>query len=537
VDTIETTTASSSSATRQIARAAGTVMIAFIISNLIGLVRGILIYRAFGTSSALDSFTAANRVTEVIYNLMAGGALGSAFIPTFTGFLARNDRAGANRLASSVANILLVALSLVCVVAAIFAPQLVRYGLFVLDPTVNPGQQELTVTLLRILLPSVAIFGLSGLAMGILNANQTFLVPAVAPAMYSIGMILGVLVFPSSMGIFRLAWGALLGSLLHLLVQLPALFKHQFHYSFTFGWKVPAVREVIRLFGPRVFGVAVVQLNFIVNTIVALSQPEGSASAIALAFSLMLMPEMAIAQSIAIASLPTFSAQVALGKLDDMRSSLASSLRGVLLLAFPAAVGLILMREPLIRFLYENGTNFTAHSTELVSWALLWYAAGLIGHSVVEITSRAFYALHDTRTPVTIGVVAMGLNVGFSFLFSYLFTLMGWFPHGGLALANSLATALEMAGLLYMMRRKLNGLEGGHLWQAVWQAGLAALVMGVSVWGWLQVSPSRPWLVALGGVAVGTAVYALMMFLLRVKELNQLLPMAKSLLRRLKPGS
>jgi putative peptidoglycan lipid II flippase len=195
------------------------------------------------------------------------------------------------------------------------------------------------------------------------------------------------------------------------------------------------------------------------------------------------------------------------------------------------------MREPLIRFLYENGTNFTAHSTELVSWALLWYAAGLIGHSVVEITSRAFYALHDTRTPVTIGVVAMGLNVGFSFLFSYLFTLMGWFPHGGLALANSLATALEMAGLLYMMRRKLNGLEGGHLWQAVWQAGLAALVMGVSVWGWLQVSPSRPWLVALGGVAVGTAVYALMMFLLRVKELNQLLPMAKSLLRRLKPGS
>ena len=161
---------------------------------------------------------------------------------------------------------------------------------------------------------------------------------------------------------------------------------------------------MIVLMGPRMLGVAVVQINFIVNTIIALSLPEGSVSAITLAFTVMLMPQAAIAQSVAIAAMPTFSAQVALGKLDELRASLAGSLRGVLLLAIPASLGLILLREPLIRLLYQNDTYFTAHSTQLVAWALLWYAAGLVGHSLLEVIVRAFYALHDTRTPVSVTV-------------------------------------------------------------------------------------------------------------------------------------
>jgi putative peptidoglycan lipid II flippase len=205
------------------------------------------------------------------------------------------------------------------------------------------------------------------------------------------------------------------------------------------------VREVFRLFLPRIFGVAIVQLNFIVNTIIALSLVDGSVSAITLGFTLMLMPEMVIAQSIAIASLPSFSTQVELGKLDDMRVSPAATLRGVLLLAIPATLGLILLREPLIRFLFQNGSVFTSQSTQMGAWALLWYSAGLVGHSVVEIISRAFYALHDTRTPVIVGATAMGINLGFSFLFSWIFGKIGWLPLGGLALANSLATFLDHA--------------------------------------------------------------------------------------------
>jgi putative peptidoglycan lipid II flippase len=518
---------------RQIARAAGTVMIAFIISNLIGLVRGIVIYRTFGTSAQLDSFNAANRVTEMLYNLMAGGALGSAFIPTFTGFLTRQDGKGAWRLASSVINLLIIILMVVCAIAFIFAPQIVQHGLYVLDPTASTGQLELTTTLLRILLPSIIIFGLSGLVMGMLNSHQIFAVPALAPSMYSIGMILGITVFPAEWGIFRLAWGTLLGSALHLAVQIPSLIRVKFQYHPMLGWRIPEVRRVFRLFLPRIFGVAVVQLNFIVNTIIALSLPIGSASSITLAFSLMLMPQMAIAQSIAIASLPSFSAQVELGKLDEMRASLAATLRGVLLLSIPASLGLILLRTPLIRLLYEDGTIFTSLSTNMVSWALLWYAAGLVGHSVVEIISRAFYALHDTKTPVFVGAAAMALNLGFSFLFSWIFQQLGWMPHGGLALANALATALEMVTLLIIMRRRLHGIEGRSLLDMLGRCLLAVGVMACTLWAWMTVMTvrSNTWM-TLGGVLIGIVTYGVMVVLLRVPEVMHAFRSGLAFLRR-----
>lgn len=498
-------------------------MAAFILSNLVGLIRGILIYRAFGTGAELDSFNAANRVTEVLYNLMAGGALGSAFIPVFTGFLTRKDTSHAWKLASGVINLLVSALALVCVLAILLAPQIVKHGLFILNPGASLGQLDLTTQLLRILLPTILIFGVSGLLMGILNSFQRFWIPAITPAMYSLGMIIGVTVFPSAWGVQRLAWGALLGSLLHLLIQIPSIIQQKFKYEPRYFWNLPEVREVIRLFIPRIFGVAVVQLNFIVNTIIALSQPEGSASALTLAFSLMLMPQMAIAQSIAIASLPTFSAQVAEKKFAEMRSSLAGTLRSVLLLAIPASLGMILLRQPLIRLLYENGVAFDNRSTSMVSWALLFYAAGLVGHSVVEIVSRAFYALHDTRTPVMVGAAAMSLNLAFSFGFSALFSRLGLMPHGGLALANSLATFLEMLVLLLVMRRKLDGLEGRSILEAIIKAVVAAIAMAAILLVWLWIAQGfADWMVLTGGLLLGLITYALIIYFLRVDEFKRL---------------
>ena len=304
---------------------------------------------------------------------MAGGALGSAFIPTFTGLLTQNSRPLAWKLASAIANLLLIVLTLVAGLAAVFAPQIVRDGLFYLAPDLPAGQEALTVLLLRMLLPTVVIFGLSGLVMGILNAHQRFWLPAIAPAMYSLGQIGGVLLLPPEWGIDRLAMGALIGALLHLLVQMPGLLRLREGTRPTLGLHLAEVRQVAVLMGPRILGVAVVQINFIVNTILALSLPEGSVSAITLAFTLMLMPQVAIAQSAAIAAMPTFSAQVALGKLEEMRGSLASTLRAVLLLAIPATVGLILLRFPLIRFLYEGG-EFTSRSNR----------AGSLGAAVVR---------------------------------------------------------------------------------------------------------------------------------------------------------
>jgi len=187
-----------------------------------------------------------------------------------------------------------------------------------------------------------------------------------------------------------------------------------------------------------------------------------------------------------------------------MRHSLASTLRAVLLLAIPASIGLILVRTPLVSLLYQRGA-FTPRSTELVAWALLWYAAGLVGHALVEILSRAFYALHDTRTPVIVGVVAMALNIGFSLLFSALFERMGWMPHGGLALANSLATALESIVLILLMRKRLMGLEGTY----------------IVVLGWVAlVGDGSRLLIVVGALVLGLGVYLGLMWGLKVPELR-----------------
>ncbi len=532
---MEERTQTTQPANQQIARAAGTIMVAFIISNLVGVFRGMVITNAFGTSAELDSFNAANRIAELLFNLVAGGALGSAFIPVFTSFLTRDDRKGAWKLASSVINILTLVLVFISVLAFIFAPQIVSKGLFVLVPESDPVQISLTVRLLRFMLPSVIIFGISGLVMGMLNAHQVFLVPALAPVMYSLGMILGTLLLPKSWGIERLAIGVVGGALLHLLVQLPAVLrlKDRF-YQFTFDLKNKAVVEVLKLMGPRLLGAAVVQLNFIANTVIALSQPEGSVSSITLAFALMLMPQMAIAQSAAIASLPTFSAQVALGRQDEMRHSLAATLRVVLFLAIPATFGMILLRVPLIEVLYQRG-EFTSLSTQMVAWALLWYVAGLVGHSLVEILSRAFYALHDTRTPVFVGIGAMTLNILLSLLLSSLFVSWGWMPHGGLALANSIATGLESIVLIILMRKRLGGLEGKQILNGVLQALLAAGLMTGAIWAWTRWAGSLSSLIVLlGGLVLGLVVYGVLIGLMRMPELSMLTRMIKSRLRHKK---
>lgn len=494
-------------------------MFAFIIGQVFSLIAGMLITWKFGTGMEYDAFNAANKFPDILYQLVAGGALASAFIPTFTALLAKGNRSTGWKLASAVVNLVTLILLVVGVVAAIFAPWVVRH---ILAPGfTDPAQFSLTVNLLRIQLVSPVIFGISGLLMGIINSHQSFLWPALAPAMYSIGKIIGVLFLAPSMGIYGLALGVLAGALMHGLIQIPALLKlPDRKYSLLLGLNMQEVREVVRLMGPRVLGVAFVQLNFLVNIRIASGLPEGMLSAIQVGFALMLIPEIAIAQSIAIAALPTFSAQVARGKLEDMRSSLASLLRGLLLLAVPASLGLILLRVPLITILYQRG-NFDAASTQLVAWALLFYAAGLVGHSVVELVSRAFYALHDTKTPVIVGVVMMSLNVGLSIWFSRLFARLGWMPHGGLALANSLATFLEMGALLLIMRGRLSGLEGGRLLNGTLKSLAAAGIMSAGLWGWLELTAGLSiWVIGLGGIVVGLLAYLLGLVVFRVPELK-----------------
>jgi len=522
---------SSHSVNRQIAKSAGTVMIAFILSNIAGLARQVLVANAFGTAAEMEAFNAANRVAETLFNLVAGGALSSAFIPIFTALITKNDRERAWRMASSIANLVFIIILAAGIIAAIFAPWIVRN---ILAPGFagDPIKENLTIALMRLMLPSAVIFGLSGLVMGILNSNQIFFYPSLAPAMYQLGMVFGIVFLTPRLGIFGLGWGVVIGSGAHLLLQIPALLKLHGRYSLTFGWDMPDVREVIQLMGPRLLGVAVVQLNFWINTRLASQFVEGSVTGIVLGFTLMLMPQAAIAQSIAIAALPSFSAQVAQGKQAEMRYSLASSLRWVLILSIPASVGLIILRNPIIQLLYQRG-QFNQRSTELVAWALLWYAAGLVGHSLVEILARAFYSLHDTRTPVLVGVLAMSLNVLFSYLLAGLFIHVGWMPHGGLALANSIATAIKAAGLLYLMRRRLGGLQGNIILDGTWKALLAAGIMALSLSVWLgEMARASAWMVVSGGLVFGVIAFGLCALTLRISEFYTLIGVIRKWLAR-----
>ena len=512
-------------------------MAAFILSNIVGLVRQVLVAHAFGTGTQMDSFNAAITIPDVLFNLMAGGALASAFVPTFTGLLAKENgqenRDEAWKLASAVTNLVSLALALASVVTAIFAPLLVRYILFALDPAATPASLSMTTDLLRIILIAPTVFSVSGLVMSILNAHQKFWLPALAPVFYWLGWIFGLLFFVPSMGIYGLAWGYVLGAFLHLAIQLPDLLKVTgCKYFPTLGLGNPAVGKVAQLMGPRLLGVAAVQLNFVINTMVASGLGEGSLSAIKVAFMLMTMPLFAIAQSVATAALPTFSAQVARGEIDEMRASLASTLRGILLLAIPATVGLIALRQPVVAMLFQRGA-FDATSTELTAWALLWYTAGLIGHSIVEILSRAFYALHNTKTPVIVGTAAMILNAVLSLSLPAMFIAAGWLPLGGLALANSLATALEALVLLILIRRRLQGLNGADVATGVAQFTGAALGMALTLWVWEKAAGSlNPWLSGLGGVAVGGLAYGIGVWMLKVREVQAIMTFLKRKITR-----
>ncbi len=519
-----------SNANRQIARAAGTVMFAILFGQLAGLASKILIANAF-PAAELDAFFSANRVSETLFTLIAAGALGSAFLPTFTSLLVRNERSAAWNLASSLINLITLVLSIAALLASIFAPQIVRY---LLAPGLSrdPEIFALTVSLLRIQSISAVLFGVGGLVIGILNAHQIFFIPQITAAMYQLGQIFGVLVLARWLGIYGLAWGVVIGAALFLLIQLPSLLKLHGEFSLSLRWKNPEVVRVFQLMGPRVFGAAIVQLNFWVNNNLGSRMAQGSIQGLNYAFALMVMAQAAIAQSVAIAAMPTFSAQHALGKVDEMRSSLASALRGMFLLALPASVGLILLAKPIVSMLFERG-EFNATVTQMTAWALIWYAAGLVGHSIMEVLTRAFYAQQDTRTPVLIGVVAMGLNVAFSLLFSRWFAQIGWLPLGGLALANSLATALEATALFLFMRRRLNGIEGKSIANGFLRCAGAALGMAIGLWLWIQATGGmNRWVIALGGVASGGIIYLLGVVILRVPEIQVLIGIIVRRLRR-----
>ncbi|MGD2144004.1 MAG: murein biosynthesis integral membrane protein MurJ [Anaerolineae bacterium] len=502
---------------RQIARAATLVMSLFVLSRLLGLGRQMIIGALFGTGGALDAYLAANRITETVFLIVAGGALGSALIPTFADHLAKEDHAGAWRLASSVINLALIVMTVVTGLIALCAPRLVRT---VIAPGFAPSLQTLTVRLLRLMLVTPIVFAVSGVVMGALNAYQHFLLPALAPSIYNLSIIAGAVALGPRLGVRGMAIGVVAGSVLHLLIQVPQLLRYGARYVLALGLDDPSVGEVGRLMAPRVLGTAVSQLNLVVNNSLATGMGEGAVSALNYAWMLMLLPQGVFAQAVGTAAFPTFAEQAARGEREEMRRALSSTLRGILFLSLPATIGLIALGQPLVSLFFERGA-FEAGSTRAVAWALTFFALGLVGHAGLEIVARAFYALHDTFTPVWVGGLAVGLNVALSLTLPTAFSTARLPAFGGLALANSIATLLEFALLLVLVRGRLSGIQGGRMRRAIVKSGLAALAMGAALMTWRAALPNAGSLIrGGGGVVLGLTVYLVTALLLRAEELR-----------------
>ncbi|MBK8985472.1 MAG: murein biosynthesis integral membrane protein MurJ [Chloroflexi bacterium] len=513
----------------QVLRAAGLMSVAVLLSRVIGLLRDMVTLNYLGTETLeATAYAVASRFPEAIFLIVAGGAIGSAFIPTFAAYFVRDDEPGAWRLFSSVINLITLVVTAVAILAAVFAAPLIRF--FYADQiALAPELLPLTVSLMRIMLLSTVIFAASGVIMGALNARQHFLLPALAPTIYNLGIIAGAVLWvqpdagPTQGKAMGLAVGTVIGALGHFLVQLPGLAQKQARYTPIVTVRDPGMVQVLRLMAPRVLGLSFSEINkfvilFLTGTAV---MALGSLPAINTAFHIINLPLGILGLALGIAAFPTLSTLAARHALDDMRVIITDSLRLLLFLGFPITSLLLLLNKPIITILFERGL-FDAGSTEYASVALFYLALGLIALMMLEVIARAFYALSDTLTPVLAGGVQIIIMAGLSLWLSQsVFPQRGLLPLGGLALGFSLSNYVEVALLLWLLRRKMGRLEGRALLDGGWRMGLAAGLMTAVTLFTLARIPATPWPQLIVGSVVGGAAYLLACALLRVQELGQ----------------
>ena len=472
--------------------------VAALASRLLGWIRLLVIGSQFGASRELDAYFAAFRIPDAIFQLVVAGALSAAMIPVFSSYRARGQDAEAWQLASSVINLVLIALAAFSLVMAIFAP------LFV--PIVAPGfdapTTELTIRMTRVMLISPVLIGMGAVVTGILNTYQQFTVPAIAPLLYNIAIIFAAIFLAPVMGVEGLAVGVAIGSLAHLAVQLPNLARVGQRYDLTIGLSHPGVRRVAWLMGPRTLGLAAGQINFLVSTVLASGLPEGSLTAYNYAFQLSQIPVGVIGVSIAVALFPTLSQDAALGRIGEIRRQVANAVRVLVFVAAPLTAIMIVLREPLTSVFYQYGL-FGQSATDRTASTLLFFALGLVGHIVVHVLTRAFYAMQDTRTPVAWAIVAVAINVPLMAM------LVGPMGVEGLALALSISSVLEVIGLLWFLRRRIESVDEAAIARTVLRSAVAGLAAALLMLGGLTLVEG-----SLGGIldnAVGRLIALLLL--------------------------
>lgn len=456
----------------EVAGAAGVVALGFLGSRVLGLLRSAAIAHSFGTEPELGAYWVAFRLPDLVFQVLAGATLASAFIPTFSRVQLRLGEEAAWRLAASVLNLVSFATAVLAALAWIAAPAIV--------PLLAPGLgvetgrelelRALAVDLTRWMLLSPVLFGVSGMVTGILNARRHFIAPAFAPMAYNLGIIAGALFLARPLGVHGLAVGVLVGSAAHLLVQVPALRSAGMRWRPNFNLATEGVREVAGLMGPRVLGLAAAQVNFVVLMFFGSFVSDQAISAVNYAFLMAMLPVGVIGMAISTALFPTLAQQAATRQEQTLRATLSASLRMILFLSVPASVGLLVLARPAVVLLFQRGA-FDAASTEVVVAALQLFAIGIAGNAAIEILSRGFYALADTRTPVRLALLAMLLNVGLCA------ALVGPLGVRGLAVAGSIAATAECVGLWLTLHHRLGGLGRRQVLRSLLRTVTASIVM------------------------------------------------------------
>jgi len=413
----------------------------FFVSKVTGILDDLILARTIGPGPELDAYYAAFGLPDLLFTLIAGGALASAFIPVFTGFLTREERSGAWQLFSAVTNTAFIAAAIGSAVLALFAPWIVSETV---GRGFSPGYQQLCANLMRVILIGTVTFSISGVVMSALQANQHFFLPALAPIMYNLGILFGVIFLAPTLGVWGPTIGVVIGSVLHLLVQVPGLIKYKAKWTARLGWRDAPVRRVGKLMIPRILGLGAVQLAGVVTISLASTLAPGSVTALNYGWRVMQLPETLIATAIATAAFPTLSEFAARGQIPQLRSTLRTTLLIILALTIPATIGLLIFGQWIVQVLY--GTSPAA--TMLITWAVQGYTLGLIAQSMLEVTARTFYAQQDTWTPLYVAIGAMGVSIAASFLLRYKWGV------GGLALANAIGVTVEVSVLLLILRRR-----------------------------------------------------------------------------------
>lgn len=495
----------------KILRQAGTVSFATLLSRVLGYVRDALVAAAFGGGGLTDAFYAAFRIPNLLRRLLGEGPLTAAFVPLFTHRLETGEGGEARRFFQTLFSTLGLLLTGLVILGIVFAPQLV--GVVAWGFRTDPEKFDLTVRLTRVMFPFVLFVCLAAVSSGALNALGHFFVPALAPAMLSVAEIAFIFFLFKlwTNPLDGLAVSALVGGVLHFAVLLPLLHREKMPLRWHWEPRHPEVRRVGLALLPAVWGLSVDQISAFIDTLCASFLMEGSVTALYNSNRLMQLPLALFGIAMSTAALPSLSASLARGDARETKETLNLSLRLVFFTVVPAMVGLIALGTPIVQILFEHG-RFTPWATALTASALAGYALGLPAYAAVKVLASAFYAMKDTRTPVRVANISMGVNIAGNLM------LMGPWGVGGLAFATAIASVVNAALLFWLLRRRLGLLGGRRLALSLARAAAASLFMGLAAWAWTRWGFGPLALRVTVAVAGGAALYFALARLLRSEE-------------------